>query len=136
MNNTLKTTVTGLSTTITGLTASTAYSFYVKAKDAAANSSVASTTVNATTAGTTDTVAPTAPTSLIASGTTSTTTNLSWTAATDNTAVTGYDVYQGATLKATVTTTTYAVTGLTASTAYSFSVKAKDAAGNFLLQAM
>lgn len=130
MNNTLKTTVTGLSTTITGLTASTAYSFYVKAKDAAANSSVASNTVNATTAGTTDTVAPTAPTSLIASGTTSTATNLSWTAATDNTAVTGYDVYQGATFKATVTGTTYSVTGLTASTAYSFSVKAKDAAGN------
>jgi endonuclease I/chitodextrinase len=130
MNNTLKTTVTGLSTTITGLTASTAYSFYVKAKDAAANSSVASNTVNATTAGTTDTVAPTAPTSLIASGTTSTTTNLSWTAATDNTGVTGYDVYQGATFKATVATTTYSVTGLAASTAYSFSVKAKDAAGN------
>ncbi len=130
MNNTLKTTVTGLSTTITGLTASTAYSFYVKAKDAAANSSVASTTVNATTTSASDTVAPTAPASLIASGTTSTATNLSWTAATDNTAVTGYDVYQGATFKATVTGTTYSVTGLTASTAYSFSVKAKDTAGN------
>jgi chitodextrinase len=33
-------------------------------------------------------------------------------------------------LKATVTSTSYAVTGLTASTAYTFSVKAKDAAGN------
>jgi endonuclease I/chitodextrinase len=130
MNSVLKTTVTGLSTTITGLTASTAYSFYVKAKDAAANSSVASNTVNATTTGATDTQAPTAPTSLIASGTTSTTTNLSWTASTDNTGVTGYDVYQGATFKATVTATTYSVTGLTAATAYSFSVKAKDAAGN------
>jgi endonuclease I/chitodextrinase len=130
MNNALKATVTGLSTTITGLTASTAYSFYVKAKDAAANSSVASNTVNATTTGATDTVAPTAPTSLIASGTTSTATNLSWTAATDNIGVTGYDVYQGATLKATVTGTTYSVTGLTAATAYTFSVKSKDAAGN------
>lgn len=56
MNSTLKTTVTGLSTTITGLTASTAYSFYVKAKDAAANSSIASNTVNATTSGVTDTL--------------------------------------------------------------------------------
>ena len=130
MNDTLKTTVTGLSTTITGLTASTAYSFYVKAKDAAANTSVASNTANATTSSATDTQAPTAPTSLIASGTTSTTTNLSWTASTDNISVTGYDVYQGATFKATVTSTTYAVTGLTAATAYSFSVKAKDAAGN------
>jgi hypothetical protein len=33
-------------------------------------------------------------------------------------------------LRATVTTLTYAVTGLTASTAYTFSVRAKDAAGN------
>ncbi|MRX40803.1 T9SS type A sorting domain-containing protein [Flavobacterium sp. LC2016-23] len=77
-----------------------------------------------------DTTAPSAPSSLAASGTTGTTTNLTWTAATDNVAVTGYDVYQGTTLKGTVTTTSYTVTGLTASTAYTFSVKAKDAAGN------
>ena len=77
-----------------------------------------------------DTIAPTAPTSLSASGTTSSTTNLSWTAATDNASVTGYDVYRGATLLGTTSSTTYAVTGLTASTAYSFSVKAKDAVGN------
>lgn len=130
MNSALKTTATGLSTTITGLTASTVYSFYVIAKDAAANYSVTSNTVNTTTSGATDTVAPTAPTSLIASGTTSTTTNLSWTTSTDNTGIAGYDVYQGATLKAMVTGTTYSATGLTAATAYSFSVKAKDAAGN------
>lgn len=77
-----------------------------------------------------DTQAPTSPTNLIASGTTSTSTNLSWTAATDNVGIASYDVYQGTILKATVTTTSYSVTGLTASTAYSFSVKAKDAAGN------
>ena len=80
--------------------------------------------------GTSDTQAPTAPASLTATGTTDTTTNLSWTASTDNVGVTGYDVYQGTTLKASVTGTTYAVSGLTASTAYTFSVKAKDAAGN------
>jgi endoglucanase len=44
--------------------------------------------------------------------------------------VTGYRVYRGTTLLATVTTTSYAVTGLTASTAYQFSVAAVDAAGN------
>lgn len=82
------------------------------------------------TGGSTDATAPTAPTSLAASGTTQTSTNLSWNAATDNVAVTGYDVYQGTTLKASVTATNYAVTGLTAATAYTFSVKAKDAAGN------
>ncbi|NRS87988.1 Zn-dependent metalloprotease [Flavobacterium sp. 7E] len=86
-------------------------------------------TVNITN-GSSDTTAPTAPTSLAASGTTATTTTLSWNAATDNVAVTGYDVYQGSTLKATVTTTTYSVTGLTTGTAYIYTVKAKDLAGN------
>ena len=80
--------------------------------------------------GVSDTQAPSAPTSLAALGTTQTSTNLTWNAATDNVGVTGYDVYQGAVLKASVTTTSYAVSGLTAATAYSFSVKAKDAAGN------
>jgi hypothetical protein len=46
-----------------------------------------------------DSQAPTVPTNLIASGTTDSTTNLSWTASTDNVGVTGYDVYQGASLK-------------------------------------
>ena len=124
-------TTTATTFAVTGLTASTAYTFTVKAKDAAGNISAASNTVNVTTLAATDTTAPTAPTSLTASGTTQTATNLSWTAATDNVAVTGYDVYQGALLLGSTTTaTTFAVTGLTASTAYAFTVKAKDAAGN------
>lgn len=86
--------------------------------------------VGAAYAGSTDTTAPSAPASLAASGTTSSSTNLTWTASTDNVAVTGYNVYRGTTLLATVTTTNYVASGLTASTAYSFSVKAKDAANN------
>jgi chitodextrinase len=78
-----------------------------------------------------DTTAPTAPTGLIASGTTQRTTNLSWTVATDNAAVTGYDVYKdGVLLGSTTTVTTFAVSGLTYSTSYAFTVKAKDASGN------
>ncbi|WP_052503452.1 M4 family metallopeptidase [Lacinutrix sp. Hel_I_90] len=77
-----------------------------------------------------DTQAPSAPGSLSASGTTQTTTNLSWTASTDNVGVTGYEVFQGSTSLGTVTATSANVTGLTASTTYSFTVKAKDAAGN------
>jgi chitodextrinase len=116
---------------VSGLTASTTYSFTVKAKDAAGNSSVDSNSVSVTTlAPIVDTTAPTAPT-LSASGTTSTTTNLSWTGATDNVAVTGYDVYRNAVLiGSTTTATTFAVTGLTASTVYTFNVRAKDAAAN------
>lgn len=117
--------------TVTGLTASTTYTFYVIARDAAGNSSAASNTVNETTlAPVADTTAPTAPTSLAASGTTATTTNLSWTASTDNVGVTGYDVYQNGVFKANTASITYAVTGLTASTAYTFYVIARDAAGN------
>jgi Zn-dependent metalloprotease len=86
-------------------------------------------TVNIT-ASAADLTAPSTPSNLTASGTTTTTTNLSWNASTDNVAVTGYNVYQGSTLKATVTSTSYAFTGLTANTAYTFSIKAKDAAGN------
>ncbi|MBC5834904.1 T9SS type A sorting domain-containing protein [Flavobacterium sp. F372] len=86
--------------------------------------------VGAAYAGSTDTTAPSTPASLAASGTTASSTNLTWTASTDNVAVTGYNVYRGTTLLATVTTTNYVASGLTASTAYTFSVKAKDAANN------
>jgi endonuclease I len=48
-NSALKTTVTGLTATITGLTASTTYSIYVKAKDAAGNTSASSNTISVTT---------------------------------------------------------------------------------------
>jgi cellulose 1,4-beta-cellobiosidase len=78
----------------------------------------------------TDTTAPSVPTGLTAGTTTSTSVPLSWTASTDNVAVTGYDVYRGTTLVGTSTTTSYTVTGLSAATAYSFTVRAKDAAGN------
>jgi len=77
-----------------------------------------------------DTTAPSAPTGLTVTGTTSSSVSLSWTAATDNVGVTGYTVYRGSTAVATVTGTSYTDTGLTASTAYSYTVKAKDAAGN------
>ncbi|AMO20422.1 M4 family metallopeptidase [Flavobacterium columnare] len=80
--------------------------------------------------GTSDTTAPTTPTNLVASGTTSTSITLSWTASTDNVGVTGYNIYNGTTLLASSSTTSATVSGLTASTTYNFTVKAKDAAGN------
>jgi len=127
----LGSTTTATTFAVSGLVASTTYAFTVKAKDAAGNVSVASNTASVTTLTAADTTAPTAPTSLTASGTTQTTTNLSWTAATDNVGVTGYDVYKDGVLSgSTTTTTTFAVSGLTASTTYAFTVKAKDAAGN------
>ncbi len=82
---------------------------------------------------TADTQAPTAPSSLVSTAKTTTSISLSWTGSTDNTAVTGYNVYMNNVLKTTVTGLTTSITGLTAGTAYSFFIKAKDAAGNISL---
>ncbi|MCD8402368.1 M4 family metallopeptidase [Tenacibaculum finnmarkense] len=73
-----------------------------------------------------DTTAPTAPTNLVASNVTQTSLTLNWNESTDNVAVTGYDVYKGATKVTTTTNTTATITGLTAETGYTFSVKAID----------
>ncbi|GEM_PF-1281100 len=74
--------------------------------------------------------APTMPTDLVALNTTTSTTELSWTASTDNIAVTEYEIYEGTTLIGTTTLTNFTVKSLSAKTAYSFSVKAKDYAQN------
>ncbi|MGO4106332.1 fibronectin type III domain-containing protein [Paenibacillus sp. YAF4_2] len=120
-----------LTFTNNGLSASTTYSFTVKAKDAAGNSSAASTALSITTlAPSVDQTAPSTPSNLRTTATTSTSVSLAWNASTDNVGVTGYDVYKGSTLALSVSGTTAIITGLSASTTYSFTVKAKDAAGN------
>ncbi|WP_432032532.1 carbohydrate binding domain-containing protein [Streptomyces antibioticus] len=80
--------------------------------------------------GGTDTQAPTTPTGLTSTGKTSSSVSLSWNAATDNVGVTGYDVYNGSTRALTVSGTSATVGGLSPSTAYTFTVRARDAAGN------
>ncbi|MBL6444977.1 M4 family metallopeptidase [Fulvivirga sp. 29W222] len=80
--------------------------------------------------GSADTEAPTAPGSLVASGITSSSATLTWNASTDNVGVTGYDVYLGGSLVNSTTSTSYNLTGLAATTSYTASVRAKDAAGN------
>ena len=120
---------------VTGLSPSTTYQFYVVARDGAGNRSAPSATVSVTTAsGGGDTTPPTTPGTPTASAIASTGVTLSWAASTDNVGVTGYRVYRragtGDVLLATVTGTSYAVTGLTPSTSYQFYVVAFDAAGN------
>jgi chitinase len=77
-----------------------------------------------------DTTPPSVPGSLNVTGTTSSSVSLAWSASTDNVGVTGYDVFRGSTKVATVTGTSYTDAGLTASTTYTYTVKARDAAGN------
>ena len=80
--------------------------------------------------GTIDTTAPSTPLNLTSLSKTTTSVTLAWSAATDNIGVTGYNVYVNNVLKTTVTTLNTVVTGLTAATSYTFTVRAKDAAGN------
>ncbi|MBW7453482.1 fibronectin type III domain-containing protein [Paenibacillus sepulcri] len=77
-----------------------------------------------------DTTPPTTPTNLAVMDKSTTSVTLQWTASTDNEGVTGYDIYKGNERIGSSTTNTYTATGLTPNTAYTFSVKAKDAAGN------
>jgi chitodextrinase len=119
----------------TGLTATTSYSFRVRASDAANNLGPYSNTATATTLS--DTQAPTAPSNLTATPTSSTQINLAWSAATDNVAVTSYLIErcQGAGCStfaqiATTSSTSFSDTGLTSQQSYSYRVRATDAASN------
>ncbi len=80
--------------------------------------------------GTSDTQAPTAPANLVSTGVTTVSASLAWSASTDNVAVTGYNVYRGTVLAGTTSSLSFTVTGLSKNRSYTFTVKAKDAAGN------
>jgi chitinase len=72
--------------------------------------------------------APSAPGTPTASAVTDTSVNLSWSAATDDKGIKNYDILRDGTKVATVTTTSYTNTGLTAGTDYSYTVQARDTA--------
>jgi chitodextrinase len=135
----------GTTTTLTtfpdsGLTASTAYRYRVLAADAAGNLSNYSNIASATTLTASDTTAPTAPSGLAATASSSTQIGLTWAASTDNVAVTSYRVERCTGASCTnfaqigttngANATTFSDSGLTASTSYSYRVRATDAAGN------
>jgi chitodextrinase len=134
VNGAFSKTVTGTSTTDTeASSASVTYS--VKARDAAGNLSAASNTfTRGCVSGCTDTTPPTAPANLTGS-TSGTTVTLNWGASTDNVGVSAYDVYSdagGSTPIGTVsgTTTTFTVSNVATTTTVTYTVKARDAAGN------
>ena len=121
----------------TGLTASTSYTYRVRATDAASNLGPYSATATASTQAGPDTQPPTAPGTPVLTVVSSTQINLTWAAATDNVAVTGYLVERCAgagcstfAQVATPATASFNNTGLTASTSYTYRVRATDAAGN------
>lgn len=80
--------------------------------------------------GTGDITAPTVPTGLTVGATTASSVSLSWTAATDNVAVTSYQVFRNGAIVGTAASPSFTDTGLAAVTAYTYTVRARDAAGN------
>ncbi|MFF9767501.1 glycosyl hydrolase family 18 protein [Streptomyces sp. NPDC014636] len=72
--------------------------------------------------------APSAPGTPTASSVTDTSVKLAWSAATDDRGVKNYDVLRDGTKVATVTTTSYTDSALTAGTDYSYTVQARDTA--------
>jgi chitodextrinase len=115
--------------TDSGLTPSTAYTYAVVAYDAAGNQSTASPNKAVTTQAA-DTVAPGAPGAPTASAITSSSLALAWAAATDNYGVAQYQVFRNGVQVGVSSGATFADSGLTPATAYSYTVKALDAAGN------
>ncbi|MFF3286102.1 fibronectin type III domain-containing protein [Streptomyces sp. NPDC003023] len=119
---------------IDGLTPRTAYSFTVRARDAAGNLSEPSAVASVTTPAPApdDRRAPTRPGQLEGRVDGGTAVTLTWRPASDDTGVTSYDIYQEDSRIHSVggAATTARVTGLRPGTVYTFTVRARDASEN------
>ncbi|BCJ73178.1 hypothetical protein CS0771_27220 [Catellatospora sp. IY07-71] len=114
---------TGTSATISGLAACSGHSYTVAAYNASGESAK-SGAVSATTTGCT-TVPPT-PGNLRTTATANNSVSLAWNA---STGATGYKVYEGSTVVATVTGTTATISGLGTCSTHGYQVSATNAAG-------
>jgi hypothetical protein len=77
-----------------------------------------------------DTTPPSTPTNVVATAAGSTGATLTWSASTDNVGVTSYVIHRNGASAGTSTTTNFSDVSLSPSTTYSFTVAARDAAGN------
>src|SRR5437762_28499 len=123
-------TTTTTSFTHSGLVPGTTHNYRVSAFDAVPNHSPWTDPPVSVTMLPPDTTAPSTPTEILVSAVSSSQINLSWAASTDNVKVTRYIVRRDGVKIATPVSTSYADTGLSPATTYSYTVAARDAAGN------
>ena len=117
------------STNLSKLTNGTTYNYYIQCRDQAGNTGKLTISFKVLMP---DPSAPTAPKNLVATATSATQINLSWGVSTDNVAVVKYQIFRNgqAAFLAETTTNSFSDNNLTASTQYSYTIKAMDAAGN------
>lgn len=109
------------------------HTFKAVATDNGSASTTSATVSITVTSGPADTTPPSVPTGLNSPAQTSNSVSLSWNASTDNaggSGVAGYDVYRNGSLVGSPTATSYTDSGLAASTAYNYRVRARDNATN------
>jgi chitodextrinase len=117
--------------TDSGLSPGQTYSYTVLARDTSNNLSAPSPSRSVTTAVVSgNTTPPTVPTNLVATATGPGSINLSWSPSTDNVGVVGYVIRRDGVQIATVTGTSFTDSSLAASTAYTYTVSAFNAANN------
>ncbi|MCJ0826583.1 glycosyl hydrolase family 18 protein [Luteimonas sp. 50] len=92
-----------------------------------------SATVSVGVVATSDAIAPGVPTGLATSARSDASISLRWNASSDNvggSGIAGYDVYRNGSIAGSTTSASYTDTGLAAATGYSYTVRARDKAGN------
>jgi RHS repeat-associated protein len=118
----------------TGLVAGSTHTYQVSAIDAANNESTKTATLSKTTTNVapTDTTPPSTPANVTAASSAWSSATVSWTASTDNIAVTSYTISRNGTAisKVSGSTTTFTDATTAASTSYTYTVTASDAAAN------
>ena len=116
----------------TGLQPGTAYGYEVDAFDAAGNRSAKSAVVTASTLA--DTTAPSAPSGLAVTGLTVSSVSLGWGAATDDVGVAAYNVYRDGSgspvASVAASSLAWTDTSVAPGSTHSYTVAARDAAGN------
>ena len=122
--------ISGLTTTMTGHTPGTVYTFTVRAVDTTGQDSPNSNALAVTAGGAvTHDDPPTIPTGLAVNTVTSTAVTLQWLASTDDVGITGYRVYRNGLQTGISTGLGYSDSGLSPNTGYTYAVRAVDTAG-------